>query len=453
MLTIEDNQRLMQVGPGTPMGELLRRYWMPIAAVAELDDQPTKQVRLMGEDLVLYKDKSGTYGLIDLHCSHRRADLSYGMVEDCGLRCNYHGWAYDESGACIDQPFEETAHPEAKYKERITIKAYKVQPKAGMLWAYMGPDPVPELWDWEIYHRIGYKQVIFSHIACNWLQCAENDIDPVHFEWLHSNWAQDIRGVRDPQNKPEPTHLEIGFDEFEWGYFYRRVLEGDEQWTTGRVALWPNCLMPGGNHFEWRVPVDDFNTLSFGWVNDTLPGDEPFEQGRIPYWWSPITDPETGRWINSNTVNQDIIAWVGQGTQSDRQNEHLGESDRGVIMLRKRLMDDIKVVEDGGDPKGILRDPSRNHALSLKPGPEQFAGVPVEGGARYLPDRDIGGMQERLAERRQSRTRVRRGTAATLWFGQPDDIADEYSRIYEERLAALPDDASRTQEASSGRRQ
>ena len=437
MLSIEENQTLMQVGPGTPMGELLRRYWMPFAAVSELDENPTRPVRLLGEDLVVYKDKSGHYGLVDLHCPHRRADLSYGWVEDCGLRCNYHGWAFDEAGNCIDQPFEEVAHPEASYKERIKIKAYKVQPKAGILWAYMGPDPVPELWDWEMYHRIGYKQVIFSEIPCNWLQCAENDIDPVHFEWLHTNWSQEFSGTRDPVNKPAPTHLEIGFDEFEWGYFYRRVLEGDETWVTGRVALWPNCLMPGGNHFEWRVPVDDFNTLSLGWVNDPLPGDEPFEQESIPYWWSPIKDPKTGRWINSNTVNQDIIAWVGQGRQSDRQNEHLGESDRGVIMLRKRFLDDLKIIEDGGDPKGILRDPERNHMLSLKPGPNQFESAPVEGGPQFLEGRNKEGVLAQIEERRrQFGTARRRGTAALLWFGQPDEVAEEYNRIYEERLVA-----------------
>src|ERR1700757_4553291 len=117
MLSREDNERLTKVGPGTPMGELLRRYWMPIAAVGELEENPTKAVRLMGEDLALYRDRSGAYGLVDLHCPHRRADLSYGFVEDCGLRCNYHGWQFDETGRCLEQPFEDTAHPEARFRE------------------------------------------------------------------------------------------------------------------------------------------------------------------------------------------------------------------------------------------------------------------------------------------------------------------------------------------------
>ena len=251
MLSEEENRLLMQVGPGTPMGDLLRRYWMPIAAVAALDDSPTKPVRLFGEDLVLYRDKAGAYGLLDRHCPHRRADLSYGWVEDCGLRCNYHGWKYDEAGRCIDQPYEEMAHPEAHYKDRITIKAYPVEAKAGLLWAYLGPQPAPLCPTWEPFTwENGFVQVVFSEVPCNWLQCQENSIDPVHFEWLHSNWSLALRDQRDGQ-KP-PAHLKIGFDEFEYGFVYRRVMEGgseqDDLWTVGRTCLWPNCLFTG-EHF------------------------------------------------------------------------------------------------------------------------------------------------------------------------------------------------------------
>ena len=120
MLKPEQNRALMEVGPGTSMGELLRRYWLPFGAAAELDKQPTRTVRLLGEDLVVYKDKSGNLGLVDRHCPHRRADMSYGWVEECGLRCNYHGWKFDHEGACIHQPFEEISHPDAKFAERIT---------------------------------------------------------------------------------------------------------------------------------------------------------------------------------------------------------------------------------------------------------------------------------------------------------------------------------------------
>ena len=190
MLTQVENDRFTRVGPGTPMGELLRRYWHPIAAVAEMDDVVIKPVRLMGEDLVLYKDAAGHYGLVDRHCPHRRADLLYGWAEECGIRCSYHGWKFDESGACVHQPFEETADPDARFKERIRIKAYRAEAKAGMIFAYMGPEPAPLNPTWESFtYENGFTQVVFADLPCNWLQSQENSIDPVHFEWLHNNWS------------------------------------------------------------------------------------------------------------------------------------------------------------------------------------------------------------------------------------------------------------------------
>lgn len=368
MLSEEENRLLMQVGPGTPMGQLLRYYWMPIAAVAELEDDPVKPVRLFGEDLVLYRDKAGTYGLLDRHCPHRRADLSYGWVEGCGLRCNYHGWLFDDAGRCIEQPYEEIAHPQARFKERVAIKAYRVEAKAGLLWAYLGPEPAPLCPTWEPFTwENGFVQVVFSEVPCNWLQCQENSIDPVHFEWLHTNWSLALRHAREGQRPP--THLKIGFDEFEYGFVYRRVMEGgseaDELWTIGRTCLWPNCLFTG-DHFEWRVPIDDENTLSVGWFFDPVPPQRrPFRQERIPYWYAPIKDPQTGRWITSHVMNQDFVAWVGQGTFADRTLEHLGESDRGIIMIRRRFLDDLKVIADGGEPKALVRDPELNKCVPL----------------------------------------------------------------------------------------
>src|SRR5579863_4053611 len=139
MLSEETNRLVTEVGPGTQMGALLRRYWHPIAAVAELDETPVKPMRLFGEDLVLYRDLSGTYGLVDRHCPHRRADLSYGTVEACGLRCHYHGWRFDETGRCREQPFEDTVNPDVRFRDDVRLTAYQVEAKAGLLWAYLGP--------------------------------------------------------------------------------------------------------------------------------------------------------------------------------------------------------------------------------------------------------------------------------------------------------------------------
>ncbi len=366
MLSEEQNKALTQVGAGTPMGELLRRYWMPIAAVAELDDRPTKPVRLLGENLVLYKDKAGTYGLVDRHCPHRRADLSYGWADDCGLRCHYHGWLWDHTGRCLQQPFEEIAHPEARFKDRVRIKAYPVEAKAGLLWAYLGPPPAPLVPTWEPFTWAnGFVQIVFSEVPCNWFQCQENSIDPVHFEWLHSNWSRALGGA----GGRSPTHLKVGFEEFEYGFIYRRVLEGqseqDELWTVGRCCLWPNCLFTGG-HFEWRVPIDDGHMLSVGWFFDRVPNEmEPYKQDRIPYWVSPIKDALTDRWITSHVMNQDFVAWVGQGVVADRTQEHLGESDRGVIMMRRRILEDAERVARGEEPKAVIRDAEKNRCVRL----------------------------------------------------------------------------------------
>ena len=367
MLSEQQNRALTEVGPGTPMGELLRRYWMPIAAVAELDDRPTKPVRLMGENLVLYKDKAGNYGLVDRHCPHRRADLSYGWVDGCGLRCHYHGWLWDHTGRCLQQPFEETTHPEAKFKERVRIKAYPVEAKAGLLWAYLGPPPAPLVPTWEPFTwNNGFVQIVFAEVPCNWFQCQENSIDPVHFEWLHSNWSRALGGA---DRDRSPTHLKVGFEEFEYGFTYRRILDGqseqDELWTVGRCCLWPNCLFTGG-HFEWRVPIDDGNMLSVGWFFDRVPNEmEPYQQDRIPYWYSPIKDALTDRWITSHIMNQDFVAWVGQGTVADRTQEHLGESDRGVILMRRRILEDAERVARGEEPKAVIRDPEKNCLVRL----------------------------------------------------------------------------------------
>ena len=140
MLTKEQNDRLTQVGPGTPMGELMRRYWQPIAGVAELKKEPTKAIRLLGEDLVLYRDQRGQLGLIEASCAHRRVNLLFGIPEEKGLRCPYHGWLYDETGQCLEMPAEP---PEPTFASRVQLKSYPVQVLGGLVFAYLGPQPGP----------------------------------------------------------------------------------------------------------------------------------------------------------------------------------------------------------------------------------------------------------------------------------------------------------------------
>jgi len=377
-----ENALLTRVGPDTPMGGLLRRHWMPIAGSTEFSHNRIKPVRLMGEDLVLYKDLANTFGLVQRACAHRRADLSYGFVEKCGLRCNYHGWAYDETGQCIEMPYEDTVAPQTNYKRKIKILAYPVRVHAGLVWAYLGPQPIPELPDWEPFNWAnGYRQIIISEVPCNWLQCQENSIDPVHFEWMHTNWSRRQAKLDAPLG---PKHLQVAFDAFEHGFIYRRQREDlppdHTMWSVGRVCLWPNCFFLG-DHFEWRVPIDDENTLSVSWFFTRVPNEqEPFVQEEIPTWHGPLIDARTGRWISTHVMNQDFIAWVGQGRIADRTKERLGLSDRGVLMLRKQLHADLKSIERGEDPKGVIRDPGKNNNIALPIAEREFLqhGLSVE---------------------------------------------------------------------------
>ena len=414
MLTEEQNQLLTRVGPGTPMGSLLRRYWMPIAGVSEFESSHTKAIRLMGEDLVLYKDLSGNFGLIDRHCPHRRADMSFGMAEENGLRCSYHGWAFDASGQCVAQPFQDTVFPERNFKCSVQTLAYPVAVKAGLVWAYMGPLPAPCVPDWEPFSRPnGFTQIVISTIPCNWFQCQENSIDPVHFEWMHENWGKRLRDEND--NSYAPKHLKLDFEEFEYGFVYKRVREGGDEnhpfWTIGRVALWPNCFFLG-DHFEWRVPIDDENTLSVTWKITHLPIDrEPYVQTSIPTWIGPVKDAN-GEWITSHVMNQDFVAWVGQGRIADRTKEKLGVTDRGIVMMRRRFFAELERVAAGLDPKGTLRDPEKNKVVQLP-----IANIDTT--LRGLTTQDI---------LNDSRRRVRL-TSYILQAGQPESVRREMSQV------------------------
>ena len=367
MLTEEKNRALTQVGLGTPMGELLRRFWMPIAGVSEFDGKSVKPIRLMGEDFVLYKDLSGTFGLIDRQCVHRRADMAYGFVEENGIRCSYHGWQYGANGGCISRPYEDLANANAARKASVSIKAHPVQVKSGMIWAYLGPQPAPLLPDWEPFNwQNGFVQIVISEVPCNWFQCQENSIDPVHFEWMHNNWTTRLKGETGPY---APEHKELGFENFDYGLIYKRIrgdaTKDDKLWKVGRVCMWPNAFFLG-DHFEWRIPVDDENSLSITWSFTRLPKEsEPYVQDHVPTWFSPIKDEKTGQWITSHVINQDIVAWVGQGKIADRTKETLGLSDQGIVMLRRRLFADMEAVADGRDPSGLIRDPAKNINVEL----------------------------------------------------------------------------------------
>lgn len=364
-MTPEMNRLLTEIEPGAPMGNLLRRYWHPVAGLSEFADRSIKPIRLFGEDLILFRKESGTFGLIARKCQHRGADLSYGFVEGEGLRCHYHGWKYDASGACIERPFDESIHPDRKFVAKDAV-GYLAREKAGMLWVYMGPLPAPELPDWDVFAWPNcWRQVVIAEIPCNWLQCQENTVDPVHFEWLHNNTQQARLGVKGPLT---PRTIKMAVEDAPFGLLTRRYREGMDEtsslWKTGRAIVWPNGWY-FGHHLEWKVPIDDRNTLYVIWFSMRVPREfEPYEQASIPTWHAPIKD-EKGDWLETGVSNQDIVAWVSQGVIADRTRENLCASDVGVVALRRRFLEDLKAIEEGRDPRCVIRDPTANVKLEI----------------------------------------------------------------------------------------
>src|SRR6266581_232399 len=193
MLTKEENERLTKVGPGTPGGELLRRYWHPIAVAQELtDEQPTRFVRILGEDLVLFRDRRGQVGLIQDHCAHRGASLLYGRVEERGISCAYHGWLYDTAGNCLETPAEPA---DSKFYLTVKIKAYPVQKWLGLYWTYMGPMPAPPITKFDVWARKDgtHRVSVQPRLDCNWFQAMEKSVDPAHLPILHQETSNQGR--------------------------------------------------------------------------------------------------------------------------------------------------------------------------------------------------------------------------------------------------------------------
>ncbi len=188
MLSVVENERLTGVGPGTPAGDMFRRYWLPICAAEKLDENPVVGVRVLGESLVLFQDRSGVMGLLDERCPHRQTSLCLGIPEVNGLRCCYHGWLFDETGACLEMPLEPAG---STFRDKVLIKAYPVQRMGGLIWAYLGPAPAPMLPRWDIYVRPGaLRQMIGHRIPTNWLQVVENQADPGHISYGHGRFFQ-----------------------------------------------------------------------------------------------------------------------------------------------------------------------------------------------------------------------------------------------------------------------
>ena len=372
MLTKEENETLTQVGRGTPGGEFLRRYWMPAVAAGELtDEKPIKAFRLMGEDLVVYRDKSGRYGVVAEQCPHRKASLAFGRVDAEGIRCPYHGWKFDCTGKCLEQPAEPA---EGGFKDKIKHTAYPAERLGGLIWTYLGPQPAPLLprWDvltWENGLRRVQKHEIYN---CNWLQPMENSVDPSHLYWLHGDTAHLAPTV----DHYEEDHV---FTPFEFGIIKRRVTPGrkagDPPVVDQHPLLFPITLRhvfraskTTGfllHNVQIRVPVDDAHTQVFVVYFTPNETDKSPADGDTPWEYFPIRD-EKGEYRLSEVLVQDAMAWETQGAPTDRTQEHLGVGDEGIILLRKLLREQIELVRSGKDPVGVVRDPQQNRLIEFE---------------------------------------------------------------------------------------
>ncbi len=369
MTTKEQNERLTCVGLGTPMGKLLRCYWQPVGTALELEREPVQKIRLLGENLTLYRSEAGEYGLIGERCPHRCLSMEYGIPDPRGLRCAYHGWLFDAKGHCLEQPFEDRTLAENRYRDKVRIKAYPVQELGGLIFAYLGPEPVPLVPRWDVLVREDVDTVVEIHrLPCNWLQCMENAADPVHFEFLHAAFGNyQLKRLGRPPAMQAARHIKIEFDRFPYGIMKRRLLEGEtpdvDDWTTGHPLLFPNILAVGSASaptLQFRVPVDDAHTVQFAYRTSVRkPGAAP----RAMAVKHTSLFNEDGRIVADNIPAQDMVGWVGQGPISDRTQEHLATSDKGVLLYRRMLVEQMERVERGEEPMAVIRDRSENEPM------------------------------------------------------------------------------------------
>jgi 5,5'-dehydrodivanillate O-demethylase oxygenase subunit len=388
MLSKQENERLTRVGPGTPVGELMRRYWHPIAAAAELTRHPTKFVKILGEELVLFKDGRGKLGLINAYCAHRRANLVYGIPEQDGLRCPYHGWKYDCEGRCLEQPFEETVRRGGTFKDKIKLASYSVHSLGGLIFAYLGPQPAPLLprWDLLIEENV-WREIGYAVTACNWLQTVENILDPVHVEWLHGvfrNYAAERTGKIDNRRK-RIRHLKVAFDLAEYGIIKRRILEGEteeaDDWKIGHWLVFPST-QKGPDMLRFRVPVDDEQTAQWYFSVHPLGEGETQTDDEVPLYDMP--SPTLDRhgqpqfqYLDNEVDPQDNAIFASQQRLVDRTREMLGESDHGIVAYRHLLEKQIQLIAAGKDPMNVFRHADKNVCLSL----------PTESGEKFLTGR------------------------------------------------------------------
>ena len=401
MLSAEQNELVTQTGVGTPAGALMRRYWQPAALTAELGGpRPAVGVRLMGEDLVLFRDEEGGYGLIGRRCPHRGADLCFARLEQGGLRCSFHGWLFDAQGRCLEQPAEPAG---SRFHEKIRHTAYPCREKNGIVFAYLGPGDAPPWPEFDCFrapdaHTFAFK----GYLECNWLQALEVGIDPAHASFLHRYFEDDDpdegyglqfrdsaanSGVSVTQVLREHERPELEVEETDYGLriFALRALDQARMHVRVTNQVFPNAVViPMSSDItitQWHVPIDDvtcywyaaFSSFSEP-VDKATMREQRLELYQLPdyrprlnkandYGYDPAEQQSrtyTGMGLDINVHDQWAVE--SPGAIADRSAEHLATSDKAIIQYRRMLVNAIEGL-DGGEAAPKADNPSNPIAI------------------------------------------------------------------------------------------
>ncbi len=399
MLTKEQNELLTRTGPGTPCGDLMRRYWQPVALAREIPPgSAPRPVRILGEDLVLFRAEDGTPALLGIHCPHRGADLSYGRLEDGGLRCVYHGWLLAADGRCLEMPGEPAG---STFKDRLRHTAYPCREAGGLILTYMGPgeppllpalpfitSPAEQSWCTKLFQE------------CNYLQGSEGNVDPQHLSYLHRFVNPDkLRESHSLVLRDPAPRIEV--DEMPWGLrlYAVRDIGDDELYVRVTNFIMPNNSafsagppldpkvhpLPRSSYYKmhWHVPIDDTHHWKY---EIAFRKDGPVDPVWLASQYENPDDPQaplsrrldnrylqdreeqrtsTFTGLGRNFNDHDRMATESQGPIYDRTTEHLATTDKGVIAMRRQLLRAIEEVRAGRDPLATSRDERYNPFAEL----------------------------------------------------------------------------------------
>jgi phthalate 4,5-dioxygenase len=394
VLKPQDNERLTRVGPGTPGGALFRRYWQPALLSRELpeNDGAPIRVRILGEDLVAFRDTNGDVGIVDAFCPHRRAPMFFGRNEECGLRCVYHGWKFDRNGVCVDMPSEP---PDSLFKTKVTINAYPTWEGGDIVWIYMGPlelQPPPPNYEWVRAPKT-HRGVSKTFEDANYLQALEGGLDTAHSSFAHNEKLGDMNWVRNRDGAPR---LDVERTDYGYTYVSTRNLGADGKYVRVYHYVMPAQQMRGGvtswtgtgkadvprlDGHMW-VPIDDESTCVFNMIwsyDEHVPITPEWYAADEARWGRGLDDLVPGTFkLKKNLSNdfmidrqmqktknftgivglntQDYALQEGMGKVVDRSKEHLGTTDKAIIACRQLLLEAVDAVAAGQPPRGV--DPS-----------------------------------------------------------------------------------------------